>query len=104
MRMNKLKTFPLLLLLLLLLAESVSISSEKFTVSPVIDGLPGRPLIIYYSRLGTTRTIAREMARNLNCEIEEVISNENRHGLWTVNCVFDQLFDWDDECRTPGQD
>ncbi len=37
------------------------------------------------------------MARNLACAIEEIISNENRHGLWTVNCVFDQLLDWDDD-------
>ena len=58
---------------------------------------PGKPLVIYYSRLGTTRTVAREMAQNLKCEIEEIISNENRHGLWTVNCVFDQLLDWDDD-------
>jgi flavodoxin len=96
MRMNKLKPCLLALLLLMLLAGSVSISSQGIS-PPAADSSPGKPLIIYYSRLGTTRTIAREMARHLACEIEEIISHENRHGLWTVNCVFDQLLDWDDD-------
>jgi len=96
MRMNKLKSRSLSLLLLMLLPGSVSISSQG--ISPLAaDSSPGKPLVIYYSRLGTTRTVAREMAQNLKCEIEEIISNENRHGLWTVNCVFDQLLDRDDD-------
>ncbi len=70
--------------------------AEILPAAPDPPKVSSRPLVIYYSRLGTTRTIAREMARTLACDIEEVISNENRHGLWTVNCVFDQLFDWDD--------
>jgi hypothetical protein len=90
--MNKLKSRLLSLLLLMLLAGSVSISSQGIS-PPAADSSPGKPLVIYYSRLGTTRTVAREVARNLKCEIEEIISNENRHGLWTVNCVFDQLLD-----------
>ena len=97
MRTPARKTLLLLFLLLLLLPESVISSADKIAASPAADAAYRRPLIIYYSRLGTTRTIAREMARNLDCEIEEIISNKNRHGLWTVNCVFDQLFDRDDD-------
>jgi flavodoxin len=97
MKTRVLKKLPFLLLLVLLLTESGSNCAEKFAASPAANAVHRRPLIIYYSRLGTTRTIAREIARDLPCEIEEVISNENRHGLWTVNCVFDQLLDWDDD-------
>jgi len=97
MRTPARKTLLLLLLLLLLLPESFISSADKIAAAEAADAALGRPLIIYYSRLGTTRTIARELARNLNSEIEEIISNKNRHGLWTVNCVFDQLFDRDDD-------
>ena len=97
MRTPARKTLLLLFLLLLLLPEAVISSADKIAAAQAVDAALGRPLIIYYSRLGTTRTIARELARNLNGEIEEIISNKNRHGLWTVNCVFDQLFDRDDD-------
>ena len=97
MNMKHLKTLLLLFLLFLLATQSVGIPSEPGMASPAAAAAPQKPLVIYYSRLGTTRTIAREIARNLGSAIEEVISNENRHGLWTVNCVFDQLLDWDDD-------
>jgi len=97
MKMKKLKIVSLLLLFLLPPLQSASFSSQKITMQEAGGVSPGKPLVIYYSRLGTTRTVAREMAQNLKCEIEEIISNENRHGLWTVNCVFDQLLDWDDD-------
>ncbi len=94
--MTILKQVLLLLALFVLPAASAGLASEPGAVMPAAEGTSGKPLVIYYSRSGTTRTIAREMARNLQSELEEVISNENRHGLWTVNCVFDQLLDWDD--------
>lgn len=56
-----------------------------------------KPLVLFYSRTGTTRTLARELAKQLSWEIEEVISRKNRHYLGTITCVFDQLFDRDDE-------
>jgi flavodoxin len=94
----KMFTIVPLLLLAFLLAAGPSVSPfPPVAASKPAVASAGKPLIIYYSRLGTTRTIAREMAQNLKCEIEEIISNENRHGLWTVNCVFDQLLDWDDD-------
>jgi len=97
MNMKHLKTLLLLFLLFLFATQSAGIPSEPGMASPAAAAAPQKPLVIYYSRLGTTRTIAREIARNLGSAIEEVISNENRHGLWTVNCVFDQLLDWDDD-------
>ena len=56
-----------------------------------------KPLVLYYSRTGTTRTIARELAKTLPSEIEEIISRKERHGIWAITCVFDQLFDRDDD-------
>lgn len=94
--MKILKQVLLLLALFVLPVSSAGPDSEPGAVLTADEGTSGKPLVIYYSRSGTTRTIAREMARNLQSELEEVISNENRHGLWTVNCVFDQLLDWDD--------
>ena len=92
-----LKAIKVIFLILLICTVSCGYAAQQLLTSEVHDNAQKGALIIYYSRLGTTRTIAREMARNTRCEIEEVISNENRHGLWTVNCVFDQLFDWDDD-------
>lgn len=71
--------------------------AKRLAATPDAPAISDRPLLIYYSRLGTTRIIAREIARTLACEIEEIISNKNRHGPWTVTCVFDQLFDCDDD-------
>ena len=92
-----LKAIKVLFLILLIYTVSGGNASQEFLTRTVHGAAQKGVIIICYSRLGTTRTIAREMARNIRCEIEEIISNENRHGLWTVNCVFDQLFDWDDE-------
>jgi len=50
-----------------------------------------KPLVLFYSLTGTTRTLARELAKQLSWEIEEVISRKNRNYLGTVTCVFDQL-------------
>jgi len=56
-----------------------------------------RPLLIYYSLAGTTRAVAGEIGRHLGCQRMELTSLRRRTGLWKVNCVFDQLFDRDDE-------
>lgn len=58
-----------------------------------------KPLIVYYSRSGTTRTIAQELSRNLSCEIEEIISQKNRRFWGILTCVHDQLFDRDDNIK-----
>ncbi len=96
--MKMLALVPLLLLAFLApAAQRLSHDAPITAAAEPAGAPPAKPLIIYYSRLGTTRTIAREIAGSLQCELEEIISNENRHGLWTVNCVFDQLLDWDDD-------
>jgi hypothetical protein len=56
-----------------------------------------KPLIIYYSLAGTTKTIAAELSRVLSCEAEELVSRKNRQNLGKVTCVNDQLFDRDDD-------
>lgn len=63
-----------------------------------------KPLVIFYSRTGTTRTIARELAKILPCETEEIISRKERHSLWAITCVFDQLFDRDDDVEPVKKD
>jgi hypothetical protein len=73
-------------------AELSAPPHEKSVTPPVL-----KPLVIYYSRTGTTRTIARELAHNLSCEIEEIISRKERHSIWAITCVFDQLFNRDDD-------
>ena len=54
------------------------------------------PVVVFYSRTGTTRTIARALAEQLSCEIVEVRSTKKRHGFWTITCVMDQLLNRDD--------
>jgi flavodoxin len=39
-----------------------------------------KTLVVYYSRTGTTKILAEEIAKILNCEIEEIIDQKNRLG------------------------
>lgn len=54
--------------------------------------MSGATLIVYYSRTGATRTIARLLAERLGCDTEELIDTKNRAGLrgW-VTCLLDGL-------------
>lgn len=56
-----------------------------------------RPLLIYYSLTGRTGIVAATIGGRLGCEVLALTSLRKRTGLWKVNCVFDQLFDRDDE-------
>jgi len=38
-------------------------------------------LVVYYSRTGTTREVARVLAQNIACDVEEIIDKANRSGL-----------------------
>ena len=40
-----------------------------------------RPLVVFYSRTGSTKKVGESIARKLNCETEEIIDNKNRSGL-----------------------
>ncbi|MFA6089110.1 MAG: flavodoxin [Candidatus Woesearchaeota archaeon] len=41
-----------------------------------------KTLIVYYSRTGTTKTVAELIQKGLNCDIEELIDTKNRMGLF----------------------
>ena len=40
-----------------------------------------KTLVIYYSRTGTTRTVAKQITQKLNCDSEEIIDEKNRKGV-----------------------
>lgn len=77
---------------------------DEPTKEPLRLQSSSQPLVIYYSRTGTTCTIAQELAKGLSCETEEVISRKNRHFFGTITCVFDQLFDRDDDIEPTKKD
>ncbi|MGZ4864141.1 MAG: flavodoxin family protein [Halobacteriota archaeon] len=39
-----------------------------------------KPLVVYYSRTGTTKQVAEKLAQSLNCESEELIDTKKRSG------------------------
>jgi len=63
---------------------------------------PDKPLVIYYSRTGTSAMVAHRISDLLACPREEVRSKKNRFYLGTLTCVNDQLFDRDDENEPSG--
>lgn len=40
-----------------------------------------KALVAYYSRTGTTKKIGDGIAKELNCDVEEIIDTENRSGI-----------------------
>jgi len=60
------------------------------------------PLVIYYSRTGTSALMAHCLSEMLGCPREEVRSKKDRFYLGAFTCVNDQLFDRDDEIE-PSQ-
>jgi len=56
-----------------------------------------KPLVVYYSRTGNTRVMARTIAGLLRADTGEIISRKKRSSLLAFTCVFDQLFDRDDD-------
>jgi len=43
---------------------------------------PVNALVVYYSRTGNTREMAKKIAAELNCEIEEIIDKTSRSGVF----------------------
>ena len=80
-------------------ADDTTIFKTGFAGTPEL-----KPLVIFYSRTGTTRTLTLELAKQLSWEVEEIFSRKNRHYLGTVTCVFDQLFDRDGEVEPVKRD
>ncbi len=42
---------------------------------------PNRTLVVYYSRTGTTRTVAHALRDELGCKAERIAEHKDRHGL-----------------------
>lgn len=40
-----------------------------------------KALVVYYSRTGTTKKVAELLAKELNCDIEEIRDDQNRMGV-----------------------
>jgi len=55
-----------------------------------------KSLILYYTRTGNTRTVAKKIAEMVSCNVGAISSKKKRHSIWSLVCVFDQLFDRDD--------
>jgi flavodoxin len=41
-----------------------------------------KTLIVFYSRTGTTKKVATNLAQSLNADMEEIMSVKNRQGAW----------------------
>lgn len=94
--MNKKNLLLILLFVVFLLCGVVPAQAEE---APADNAF--KPLVIYYSRTGTSAVIAHRISDTLACDREEVRSKKNRFYLGAFTCVNDQLFDRDDE-NEPG--
>jgi flavodoxin len=61
--------------------------------------MPGqKPLLVYFSRGGNTRIVARELAADLGADSAEIKSKLNRQDFSGImTCLLDQLLDRDDD-------
>jgi len=49
-------------------------------------------LVVYYSRTGTTRAVAVALAKALHCDIEAIVDNSKRAGIFGyLRCLLDTL-------------
>ena len=56
-----------------------------------------KPIVVYYTRTGTSRIVANILKDKFSCEITEIKSTEDRDGyLGAFTCVLDSLLDRDD--------
>jgi multimeric flavodoxin WrbA len=83
--------------LLFIATSHFGVESQELVKGHVAAKSQSKPLVVYYSRSGTTRTVAKELARNLSCDTEEIVSRKNRFFWGTLTCIHDQLFDRDDD-------
>ena len=77
-------------------AYPLSVEAEESLQSETLNSEHYKPLIVYYSRTGTSRIVADALVEYLSGTIEEIQSTKNRDGLLGVfTCVLDQLLDRD---------
>ena len=70
--------------------------TEESLQAGLLNAEHDKPLIVYYSRTGNSRTVADALMEYLSGTIEEIQSTKNRDGLLGVfTCVLDQLLDRD---------
>lgn len=68
-----------------------------------VAGQHGSPVVLYYSRGGTTETVATAMGTALQCPVIAIRSEKKRAGMWTITCVLDQLLDRHDATAAPDR-
>jgi len=93
---------PLLLAGMLFFMAGVAVCQEE--APPLLAAHAQQPLVIYYSRTGTSFAIAGALSQALACEREEIRSKKYRYYLGVLTCVFDQLLDREDEIETLTRD
>ena len=66
----------------------LSVEAEESLQSETLNSEHYKPLIVYYSRTGTSRIVADALVEYLSGSIEEIQSTKNRDGLLGVfTCV-----------------
>ena len=91
-------TFRLLIasMCIVLLCMATGAVAETALADASIQG--EKPLLVYFSRGGNTRIVARELAASLGIESVEIKSKLNRQEFsGIVTCMLDQLLDRDDD-------
>lgn len=84
------------LALIFLPAHPLGAETEESLQAGLLNAEHYKPLIVYYSRTGNSRTVADALMEYLSGTIEEIQSTKNRDGLLGVfTCVLDQLLDRD---------
>ncbi len=86
-------------------AYPLSAETEESLQAGMLNSENDKPLIVCYSRTGTSRIVADALTEYLSGTIEEIESTKNRDGLLGVfTCVLDQLLDRDDILKPLDKD
>lgn len=81
-----------------LMLFTLTASSIAQETAPAAQLQEQNPLVIYYSRSGTTKMAAESLKNSLGCEEEAIISKVDRSGFsGIITGVIDQLMDRDDD-------
>lgn len=101
---------PIIFLVVFSLSTLYSPILDRLMANPAIreqasTGKVSKPIVVYYSRTGKTRTVANTLKEQLSGEIEEIQSTKDREGfLGLLTCVLDSIFDRDDTIEPFSKD